>query len=183
MVPLFICVASVLVVISSSFVARLLVGTAFIVTGLIARLTARSSTDPQHPGIIDPVWIGVMGMTCAAILCCQTFAPCLADGVLRDQAPAYYDNYSAELSFLLGKVLDCILALGAVLAGCMAIIWSGEIWRRRTSADAHEAAEYESTTRAAQAMVFAYALVTITTVAWVALPIYRNIALLKHLAR
>lgn len=120
-------------------------------------------------GIVDFTWVLVMAVVLAVVVFAAGSPPFSrtqpAPGMGRDYYICSYDG--AE--FLLGKILDSILVVGTVLAACMAIIWSGAIWRR---SDRQGRAQYVRTTMAAMQMVVAYVIIVLSALIWLGAPIY-----------
>ena len=79
----------------------------------------------------------------------------------------YYKGIGGVAQFLLGSTINGFFALGAILAGCMAILWAGEVWRKP---DAQKS--YRSTSLAAMKMVFAFFWTSFGIFAWVGMPLY-----------
>lgn len=74
-----------------------------------------------------------------------------------------------NLRFFFGEIIGALLATGAVLTACMAILWAGQIWRG-TKPDEQRA--YLGATRSAAKMVFAFFAAMFGAVKWMGEPIY-----------
>lgn len=118
-------------------------------------------------GIIDYSWMGIMGAGLGLVLVARGGAifDRLAPG--RGFKPEFYAQILETARFLFGNVVTVLMALGAVLAGCMTILWAGEVWRK----PGKEAAAYPSTTMAAQKMVFAFFWVAFGVAGWLGWPL------------
>jgi len=143
-----------------TFYDGLVVGILFIVTAIMSRWLAIKKPE-QWIGIIDFVWLLILGFTFGGIVFSSNFDVIQVDTIPIGLNAGYYSQYASELSFLLGKSIDLLIILGSILAICMSIIWSGEIWRKK---DEKGQEQYYSTTRAAISMTFAYFVVFITVV-------------------
>lgn len=121
----------------------ILIGIVFLVTAMASRCfsnynllfrapeTTHDKKYPQVPiGTIDFTWLPILAVT-LAIIC---FAR--SSHSIRDITPTGCGSpefRQAELSntvFLLGKTIDSVFLLGGILAGCMTILWAGEICAR-----------------------------------------------------
>ena len=161
----------------------LLIAGIFLSTALSSRLLVHrhpieaSNSGEMRPGkelvigIIDFVWLSIMAATLAIICFAQSSHP-FNDITLRGQFSSEY--WKAELSntvFLLNKTIDSVFLLGGILGGCMAILWAGEIWRKR---DLRNSQKYIFTTVAAMRMVVAYFVVIATALYWIGVPLYER---------
>lgn len=159
-----------------------LIGSLFIIAGLLPRLLI-----PQHPieadggsnstrqhlvsiGIIDFVWICVMGVTLAIIEIASGASPFVVT-IEKGMHTEYYDKLFEITVFLLRITIDGVFLLGGILAGCMAILWAGEIWRKTQDKDKMQ---YKHTTISAIKMVVAYFIVTLNVLVWVGVPLYQK---------
>lgn len=158
------------------------IGILFIITGFLPRIIV-----PRHPieisgsitidkkylvpiGIIDFVWISIMGGTLAIIAFTVNISP-FVDEIKMGMKPEYYKKMFEIIVFLLGKTIDSVFILGGILAGCMAIIWVGEIWRKSQE---EEKIQYKLTTISAIKMVVAYFIVILNALVWVGIPLYQK---------
>ena len=168
--------------ISQEAVRGVAIGILFIITGLLPRIIV-----PQHPveasgsstmdkkhlvpiGIIDFVWISIMGGTLAIIAFTVSIPP-FVDEIKMGMNPEYYKKMFEITVFLLGKTIDSVFLLGGILAGCMAIIWVGAIWRKSQE---EEKIQYKLTTISAIKMVVAYFIVILNALVWVGIPLYQK---------
>lgn len=147
----------------------------FIGTALISRYLA-TPKQGQWIGIIDFVWLAILGITCGGILLAHNFDVLQVGHFKTGMKPEFYAQLAAEINFLLGKSIDLVIILGTVLAVSMSIIWSGEVWRKK---DEEEKTNYKATTRASISMAFAYLLVLISVGFWISLPLYQNYSAVK----
>ena len=147
----------------------------FIVTALLPRRMAVRN-QAQWVGIIDFVWLNILGITCGAILFARNFDILKLDEIPSGMRPEYYTQLASELNFLLGKAIDLAMILGSILAVCMTIIWSGEVWRKKGQ---EGEVQYSMTTRAAISMAYAYFIVLLSVAIWVCLPLYQNYTHIK----
>ena len=168
--------------ISQEVVRGILIGILFIITGLLPRIIiprypieadGNSNSDPKQLlsiGIIDFVWICVMGGTLVIIAFTASISP-FTDVINKGMDPEYYKKMFEITVFLLGKTIDSIFLLGGILAGCMAILWAGEIWRKSQE---EEKTQYKLTTISAIKMVVAYFIVILNALVWVGIPLYQK---------
>jgi len=66
-------------------------------------------------GIIDFVWLTVLGIDLGAIIFAHTFDVMHIEKSDNAYSPEYLQQMSQELHFLLGKAFDFLIALGAVV--------------------------------------------------------------------
>ena len=168
--------------ISQESVRGVSIGILFVITGLLSRIIV-----PRHPieasgsstvypkqlvpvGIIDFVWLSVMGSTLAIIAFTASVSP-FVDLVKKGMNPEYYEKLFDITVFLLGKTIDSVFLLGAILAGCMAILWAGETWRK---SEEKERLQYKLTTISAIKMVVAYFIVILNVLVWLGIPLYQK---------
>ena len=167
------------------------IGILFLITGLLPRIIL-----PRHPieasgsstfapkqmvtvGIIDFVWISIMAGTLAIIAFTAGISPFI-DVIKKGMNPEYYKQLFEITVFLLGKTIDSVFLLGGILAGCMAILWAGEIWRK---AQEKEKIQYKFTTIAAIKMVVAYFIVIFNALVWVGIPLYQKMIKLAEIMK
>lgn len=131
-------------------------------------------------GIIQFVWITILGITCGAILFARNFEVFQTGKIAAGMRPEYYAQLAAELNFLMGKLIDLTMVLGSVLAVSMSILWSRDVWREK---EPEGPRYYEDTSRAALAMSFAFFVVLVSVGLWMWLPLYLNYASLKDFLR
>jgi hypothetical protein len=131
-------------------------------------------------GIINTSWLSVMGITAAAIVMFQQLgvvgAPLPALGFSKE----YYGALIDETLFFLDTVINAAFVLGTGLSVCMAILWSGEIWRKR---DPASKSQYCAHTRASIKMVVAFLVVIGAAILFVAEPLYRRLGSLHSLLK
>jgi riboflavin transporter FmnP len=166
----------------------LLIAGVFLLTSLASRLVVKrhpvEASDPQRKrvavGIIDFTWCSILAGA-LGILVFFTCTPLLAD--ISPSGPLPLEFVQAELSstmFLLEKTIDSVFLLGGILAGCMGILWAGEIWRK---SDSQSRRKYRSTTVAAIRMTIAYFVTIINILYWVAIPLYIRLGNLSALLK
>jgi len=178
----FFLVGLLLVHIHQNAIRGISIGILFIITSLISRIIL-----PRHPieaggtivndskkvvaiGIIDFVWICIMGGTIAIIAFTWGVSP-FVDIIQKGMKPEYYQKLFDMSLFLLGKTIDSVFLLGGVLAACMTILWAGEIWRK--SGEKFQD-HYKFTTISAIKMVVAYFIVIFNALTWVGIPLYQK---------
>jgi hypothetical protein len=139
----------------------------------------RTSSLPKI-GIIDTVWIFIMGSTLAFIGFTIGTPPFNEMQICEGMNPTYYQMLLDNTSFLLGKTIDTIFLVGGVLAGCMAILWSGELWRK---SDPRSVKLYFLTTLKASKMVFAFFICATAGFGWVAYPLYNRFVIIENILK
>jgi len=179
---IFLFVGLILLRIHQNAVRSVSIGILFLITGLISRIII-----PLHPseaggdgvkdskkivpiGIIDFVWICVMGATIAIIAFTWGVIP-FVDIKQKGMSPEYYKKLFEITVFLLGKTIDSVFLLGGVLAACMSILWSGQIWRE---SEEKSRKQYVFTTISAIKMVVAYFIVILNALVWIGIPLYQK---------
>lgn len=126
-------------------------------------------------GIIDFSWLFIIGISYSLVLFANLF-PVISDPLKSGLPKDYYSLYFTEVNYLMGKSIDMVIILGSVLSACMAIIWGGELWRKR---DPQQRNHYFNTTFSSIKMVIAFFIVAIAVVIWVTLPLYLKMTELK----
>ena len=178
---IFFSVGLILISIKQDAIRGVSICILFIITGLLSRFilpkhpfTGQSvdagSKEIKHVGIIDFVWIFIMGGTIAIIAFAKEVPPFTVT-IKEGMNPEYYKSLFDMVEFLLGKTIDSVFLLGGVLAACMTILWAGGIWRRIEEADMKQ---YKFTTISAIKMVVAYFIVILNALVWVAIPLYQK---------
>jgi hypothetical protein len=133
--------------------------------------------------IIDFVWLAIMAGGLAAISFAKSNHP------FTDISPkmASFDYLNAELSntvFFLDKVIEGFFILGGILAGCMAILWAGEVWQK---ADEEGRRLFKFNTAGAVQMVIAFFVTIISVAYWIGIPLYQRMnnltQLIKHIVK
>lgn len=168
-----------------NLIISFILGVLFILTSFISRLANKKNpvevtTAPKNHkvipiGIIDCVWLIVMGVSYSLTLIASSFPEThlqLTSGLSIE----YYQMYFDECEFLLGKLIDLVIILGSILAACMTIIWSGEIWKK---GDPESRNEYSTTTIASIQMVLGYFLTVGGVFIWVAYPLFKSYSTIK----
>jgi len=145
-----------------------------------ARLQNRANeTEKIYVGVIDFVWISVMGGVVGFIAFARGVPPFVEVMVPKGMPAEYYQKALDSTVFLLEKVIDGVFLTGGGLAGCMAILWAGEIWRKSSG---KARSQYKLTTVAAIKMVVAYFITIFNALAWMGVPLYMRMnALLEML--
>ncbi|MFC1730381.1 hypothetical protein ACFL6I_08605 [candidate division KSB1 bacterium] len=167
----------------------LLIAGTFLLTAVASRLVVKrhpvEAADPgKKPiaiGIIDFAWFSILAGTLGILVFARSSHP------ITDVSPAgplpkeFIQAEMLNTMFLLGKTIDSVFLLGGVLAGCMAILWAGEIWRK---SDGKSHQQYRFTTVSAIRMVVAYFVAIMNALYWVGIPLYTRLnnlsALLKQ---
>ena len=126
-------------------------------------------------GIIDIVWVGIMGAVYTALLFIQEM-DIINNRVENAKSDSYYQIYFDEARYLLEESINVILILGTTLTVCMSILWAGAIWR-----DKHALDGYIGTTKASIKMVIAFFTITIGILVWASYPIYVTMDIIKRL--
>ncbi len=165
--------------IQTPIVLGLVQGGIFLATAVSAILVGRrvpidtardpgARLNPLNLGIIDFSWLSIIAGTLALVCFARSSPPLAAQGP-TDLSVENLQAQLANLRFLLGHTIESIFLLGGVLAGCMAILWAGEIWRKKeSSARSH----YRFTTIAAIRMVVAYFIAVGSAGCWVGIPFF-----------
>ena len=168
---IFICVGLLLVGIKQDAVRGVSIFILFVITGLLSHvILSKHSLQAYRIGIIDFVWICIMGGTNGIIAFTKGVSP-FVDSVQVGLSHAYYKNLFNMTEFLLGKTIDSVFLLGGVLAACMSILWVGGVWRKSGESDL---AHYKFATMAAIKMVVAYFIVVLNALIWIAVPLYQK---------
>jgi hypothetical protein len=129
-------------------------------------------------GIIDGSWLAIMGAACAMLTLSRQLQ--IVDGPLphAGRSPEYYRAAFDETSFFLSMIVNAAFVLGTALSVCMAILWAGEIWRKR---DPLSKTQYRDQTIASLKMVFAFFLVLGCAAVWVAVPLRDRLVAIREL--
>jgi hypothetical protein len=181
---LFIGIGKIVLTIPNDIIRSLLLGFLFIIIGLVPRMViphpkSHTDTDGQKKeiriGIINWSWICIMGCTLAFIGFAVGASPFIDPIPVKGLNPDYCQKSLDIVTFLLGKTIDSISILGAIIAGCMTILWSGEIWRK---SDEKSITHYKLTTRSAIKMVIAYFIVIGNIIIWIGSPLYNRMIML-----
>ena len=157
----------------------ILVGSVYFLTAIGARLFDRDRRRSKKPliGIIDFTWFCILASILALIIFANGLAAITRTGLVPPTASSEYVKATlSELQFFFSHVIDVVLVLGSILVVCMSIIWSGEVWRKKTKQK-----EYDTTTRSAVAMVIAYMSIAVSTLVWVLAPMYQTMETLRQM--
>lgn len=151
------------------------------VTGIVDSRGCRLGGPPMVAvGIVEFSWTLIVGGGLSIIGFALHEYPFNCPLPPKGLPPEYYRFCFDTASFLLEKTLDSVFLVGGVLAGCMAILWSGEIWRR---GDGPSKRLYFLTTQTAMRMTVAYFLVAIAAFIWIGAPLYFRMVGLADLMR
>jgi hypothetical protein len=169
----------------------LLLGASFALCALLPRLIVPCHpleaggdevTRPEHVvplGIIDFCWVLIMAACLACVGFMQRISPVMLPADWRSSSLEYRTRLLDFTTMLFEKVIDSVFLVGGVLAGCMAILWAGEIWRKRKNSDRRW---YKRTTIAAIRMAIAFFTVAYILLVHIAVPLYRSmLALLESI--
>ena len=177
---------------SNDSVRGMTLGVLFILTGLGPRIIL-----PRHPieaggtvvnddklrvsvGAVDFVWLFIMGGTLAFI----GFAigvPPFADSIpTKGFHVEYYQESIGATAFLLEKTLDGFFYLGAILGGCMTILWAGTMWK---NTDKNSRKHYKFSTLVAIKMVVGFFISVFGALIWVGVPLYNRMMILIELLK
>ena len=170
----------IIYLIESLVIGALFTGSSFYIRIIFPRnpveVPEKSKRKPKTPiGIIDFVWLSLMGVAYVVIIFLQT-SPTISHELIPNQRWEYYSLYYDEVNLILKESIRMILVLGTVLAACMTILWSGQLWQKR---DPSSKREYGSTAVAAKKMVIAFLFIAIANGIWVCLPLYSRIVTVK----
>ena len=126
-------------------------------------------------GIINFVWIVIMGATITVGIYAMHTPPFNASFIFFKKVPSYNKLHLSEhhfnfALFLLNKIIETIMVLGSVLAACMTILWTGGIWW--TSEKINKKIKYHLTTISAIKMVLAYFAIAMALLIWTGLPLF-----------
>ena len=191
-IGLYLLIARCLMGIPNPALQGLSIGGVFLLTSVLSRFLAHrhpiEASDPENGGhgrelalgIIDFAWLTILAAT-LGILCFARSSYPFNEAAPSGNFPSAY--WEAELSntvFLLEKTIDSVFLLGGVLAGCMAILWAGEIWRKQHPTSR---LQYVSTTVAAIRMVVAYIAVMVAALYWLGVPLYERMTIITKLLR
>ena len=131
-------------------------------------------------GIVDTVWLTLMGATCGLILVGHQL------GVVGGPLPAaghsaeYYHAAIEETAYFLGFATNGLFATGASLGGCMAILWAGELWRKH---DNNSRSQYRAQTVVSIKMVMAFFVIVVVGIGWAIVPLYERTLHLRELMK
>lgn len=129
-------------------------------------------------GIIDFTWLAIMAVTYSGLLYVTNY-DVICNPVLENKLIAYYELYYDEIKYLLQESLNIAFILGTILAGCMAIFWGGEIWRKARTPD--DTNDYKLTSITSMKMVVAYLIIVLSELIWISIPLYKKMSLIKTL--
>lgn len=186
----FVGLTTIMLRIESVVLRALVFGAVFFLSGVVVRRLY-----PRHPieaepvgpgdrewevavGIIDVGWLSIMAAALAFVMFAQGSPPFRDPMPSKGLSPAYYESLAENLRFLLGRILDAFLALGATLGVCMAVLWAGEIWRKR-SPDARR--RYIGATIASRKMVLAFFVASFGALIWMGVPLYQKLVAIPTL--
>ena len=119
-------------------------------------------------GIIDFVWLSLMGITCGGLIYFRSILE--LQSVIPKPTSAVVQAQINQYQFVLGKSIDIVLVLGSIVAVCMSIIWSKDVWRDENKKD-----EYVSTTKSSIGMAFACLSICSAVLLWISQPLYMRI--------
>jgi len=155
----------------------LVVGVLFIICTLLPRLIL-----PKHPieaggldvqekkfhlrlGIIDFVWLSIMGACLTALIFLKSSFICDISHHVNKENLGFYTS-------VLEQGIQGCITIGGVLVAAMAILWAGEIWREK---DIAKRLQYKNTVKAAIKMVIALFLIYISMFLWFFMPLYKKL--------
>ena len=148
----------------------------FIITFLftITAFLPRSIVN-EKVGIIDFVWLTILGLTVGAIIFAHTFDVMYIDRSDNTHSREYFQQTSQELHFLLNKAIDLLIALGAIVSVAMSILWAGEVWREEQTRNLYFNSLYNS-----KCMAVSYFIIFVSVGVWIITPLYRHYNSLKN---
>lgn len=129
-------------------------------------------------GIIDTVWLLLMGLTCTLILAGQNLEIVTSLAPPANRSADFYHEAINECLFFLTFVTTSLFAVGGALGGCMAILWSGPLWRKH---DPTSRSQYRAHTIASLKMVMAFCVILVAAFMWAAVPLHLRISQLREL--
>jgi hypothetical protein len=148
-------------------------------TAFAARLfTNPTDRNEPHVGIIDFVWIVLPACVCSLVLFAQTMPILLKPSATPKPTVDFIKLTVDEGKFLFDKTVMCLIALGTVLAACMAIIWKGVPWTDPAKRDL-----YHETRRSFIGMAIAFLGSGAAVGLWVLKPLCDIMAGWRDLAR
>jgi hypothetical protein len=153
-----------------------LIGLTFVITGVATRVLHRTSPieapgKSVAVGIIDFVWLAIMGAALAIVAFGRSMSPFVDSLPQSGLNREYYQKTYDTIQFLLGWVINSVPILGATVAACMAILWAGELWSKEGKA---AKVKYEGTTIAAVRMVIAFFVIMFAFLYWLGIPLYHK---------
>jgi len=161
----------------ASLLQGILIGAVYVLTAIGARLfdEERRRLKMSIIGIVDFTWVWLMASMLGLIIFANGLPVVSRIGLVEaNPTPESVQAAHSELQFLFGRVIDVVLVMGSIVAVCMSIIWSGEVWRKKTKLK-----EYGDTTRASLAIVTAFMGITFSTFLWVLVPMYKTLESLR----
>lgn len=178
---------------SRTVLAALLIFLAYLLTAILPYLVFRRSpieSRSRNPdsedgpavslGIVDTVWLTLMGATCGLILVAEQLGVIGGPPPRVGRSTEYYHAAIEETMFFLGFATNGLFATGASLGGCMAILWAGELWRKH---DNRSRSEYRAQTIVSIKMVMALFVIVVAGIGWAIAPLYSRIVDLRELMR
>ena len=154
----------------------ILFGSLFIVSSLLIRYiySIKKSNSQKVPvGIINIVWISLMGIVYGGILFVSKF-DVITETIDQGKSNDYYNMYYDELKYIIGHAINFVIVLGTILAACMTIIWTGAIWRNKENIK-----DYKQTTNSSAKMVLAFFIIIFSVGFWVGLPLVLKMLSIK----
>jgi len=131
-------------------------------------------------GIINTSWLSIMGLTSAVLLMWQQLGIVTGPFPPAGRSTEYYEAAIHQCFFFLEAVINAAFVLGTGLGVCMAILWSGEIWRKR---DPLSKNQYRAHTLASVKMVVAFLVVVGAALVWVVAPLYERASRLQEMLK
>jgi hypothetical protein len=155
---------------TAHFIRGFIISFLFIATAFIPR-----SAMHEKIGIIDFVWLVILGISLGAIIFAHTFDVMHIEADDDTHSPEYLQQMSQELQFLLGKALDLLIALGAIVSVAMSILWAGEVWREEQLRNQYIDSLYNS-----KCMAVSYFIIFLSVGIWILTPLYRHFNSMKN---
>lgn len=125
-------------------------------------------------GIIDTSWLSIMNISYSLVLIVSTL-PILTSDISRTDS-SFITLCINEISFLIDKGIQMVLALATVLAGCMGILWGEAIWNKKGSKN-HQ--NYSNHVLKAMQMIICFFFVAGSVFVWFIVPLYSKMSILK----
>lgn len=126
--------------------------------------------DIKNIGIIDIVWITILGSSLGLILFVVTNFSQILNSDLTTLTSRQLEQHYDYLQFLLSQTINLLIVLGTILAGAMTILWAGEVWRNKLNSDSVK--NYKIDIISSARMTFAYFFIAGNVTIWFVIPLF-----------
>ena len=137
--------------------------------------------DYKSIGVIDIVWLTLFSGVLGLILYARNASDYLLNSNLSDLSNNQLESLYSYMEFILSETIDSIFTLGTILAGAMAILWAGEICRKKSNPN--QINHYSISVKSSAKMTFAYFFIVVNVFIWFGSPLYFRIIELLELIK